>query len=128
MIGTTRREFSGCAAAALLVGTMSVTGKAEPMEEPYGLLGQLMAVPGKRSELIGYLLEGTKAMPGNLAYIVGEDLSDPDSVWITEVWRSKADHDASLSLPAVQQAIASARPLIAGFGTRAETRPVGYAP
>ena len=97
------------------------------MEELYGLVGQMMAVPGKRSELIGYLLEGTKEMPGNLAYIVGEDLGDPDSLWITEVWRSKADHEASLSLPAVQQAIARARPLIAGFGTRAEMRPVGYA-
>ena len=80
---------------------------------------------GKRTELVGYLLEGTQAMPGNLAYIVAEDLADPDSIWITEVWRSKSDHANCLSLPAVQQAIANARPLIAGVGTRAETRPVG---
>ena len=73
-----------------------------------------------------HLLEGTGAMPGNLAYIVAEDLSDPDVIWITEVWRSKADHANSLSLPAVRETIARARPLIAGAGTRAETRPVGF--
>lgn len=70
-------------------------------------------------------MEGTQAMPGNLAYIIAEDLADPDGIWITEVWRSKEDHAASLSLPSVQQAIAKGRPLIAGFGTRVETRPLG---
>ncbi|HEY6815917.1 MAG TPA: putative quinol monooxygenase [Croceibacterium sp.] len=95
------------------------------MDELYGLVGQMKAVPGKRAELVRFLLAGTGAMPGNLAYIVAEDLSDPDSIWITEVWRSKADHANSLSLPAVRETIAKARPLIAGFGTRVETRPVG---
>jgi hypothetical protein len=33
--------------------------------------------------------------------------------------------EASLSLPAVQAAIASARPMIAGFEDRTETEPVG---
>jgi quinol monooxygenase YgiN len=123
MIGATRREFAGGAAAALLVGGAA---SAVPAEELYGLVGELKAVPGKRAELVGYLLEGTRAMPGNLAYIVAEDLSDPDAIWITEVWRSKADHANSLSLPAVRETIAKARPLIAGAGTRVETRPVGF--
>lgn len=97
------------------------------MEETYGLIGQIMAVPGKREELIGYLLEGSREMPGNLAYLVAEDLENPDAVWVTEVWRTKTDHENSLSLPGVQATIARARPIIAGFGTRAETRPVGSA-
>jgi quinol monooxygenase YgiN len=121
----TRRQFAGGAAAALLVGVQG-TGKAEAVEDLYGLVGELKAVPGKRAELVGYLLEGSGAMPGNLAYIVAEDLSDPDAIWITEVWRSKADHANSLTLPAVRETIARARPLIAGAGTRAETRPVGF--
>ena len=50
---------------------------------------------------------------------------DADSIWITEVWDAKESHAASLSLPAVQQAIARARPLLAGFGERFETEPVG---
>ena len=127
MIGTTRREFAGSAAAALLAGSLGAAGRAVPATELYGVVGELKVAPGKRAELIAYLLEGTGEMPGNLAYIIAEDLSDPDSIWITEVWRSKADHANSLSLPAVRETIARARPLIAGAGTRVETRPVGFA-
>lgn len=120
-----RREFVGFSAAALLAACTTTTEGTGAMEELYGIVGQMKAAPGKRAELIGYLMEGTQAMPGNLAYIIAEDLADPDSIWITEVWRSKDDHAASLSLPSVQQAIAKGRPLIAGFGTRVETRPLG---
>lgn len=86
----------------------------------------MQAAPGKRAELVACLLEGSGGMPGNLAYIVAEDLADPDAIWITEVWRSKADHASSLTLPAVRQTIAKARPIIAGFGMQVETRPVGF--
>jgi len=34
-------------------------------------------------------------------------------------------HDASLSLPAVRDAIAKGRPLIAGFSNQVETVPLG---
>lgn len=50
---------------------------------------------------------------------------DPDALWITEVWDTQASHVASLVLPAVQRAIAKARPLIAGFSDRVVTTPVG---
>jgi len=63
-------------------------------------------------------------MPGNFAYIVGEDAENPDALWIVELWADKAAHAASLQLPAVQAAIAKGRPLIAGFGSRAEFKPV----
>lgn len=96
-----------------------------PEQPLYGLIGQMKAAPGKRDELIGYLLAGTGAMPGNLAYLIAKDATDADSIWITEVWTSQALHQASLALPAVQEAIAKARPIIAGFGTRIETIPVG---
>lgn len=122
----TRRQFAGGAAVALLAGSAGAAGKAETVEELYGLVGEMKAAPGKRAELVGHLLAGTGAMPGNLAYIVAEDLADPDAIWITEVWRSKQDHADSLMLPAVRETIARARPLIAGFGTRAEVRPVGF--
>lgn len=95
-----------------------------PGSEMFGVIGEMRAVPGKRDELINYLLAGTGAMPGNLAYLVAKDATNPDSIWITEVWRDRASHDASLTLPAVREAIASARPIIAGFGTRVETLPV----
>ena len=64
-------------------------------------------------------------MPGCLSYVVAKDPTDPDAIWITEVWDSQESHQASLSLLSVQQAIGRGRPLIAGFGEQFETEPVG---
>ena len=91
----------------------------------YGLIGKFTAVPGQRDALARILIDGTRDMPGCLGYVVASDASDPDGLWVTEVWDSKASHEASLQLPAVQAAIAEGRPLIAGFGERYETTPVG---
>ena len=91
----------------------------------YGLIGKIRSVPGQRDALAAILIQGTGAMPGCLSYVVAIDESEPDALWATEVWDSSASHRASLSLPAVQQAIAKAKPLIAGFGERFETRPIG---
>ena len=91
----------------------------------YGLIGKMRSTPGQRDQLASILLGGTTAMPGCLSYIVATDDSDPDALWITEVWNSAESHRASLALPDVQQAIAKGRPLIAGFGERFETVPIG---
>ena len=96
----------------------------EEADPQYGLLGQMMAQPGKRAELVAILSEGTGEMPGNIAYLIGEDSANPDAIWIVELWDSKEAHAASLKLPAVQDAIKRGRLLIAGFGTRAEFKPV----
>ena len=91
----------------------------------YGIIGKMIANDGKRDELIAILLDGTKDMPGCLSYVISKDMSDEDALWITEVWESPEKHTASLSLESVQQAIASGKPMIAGFGERFETAPVG---
>jgi quinol monooxygenase YgiN len=91
----------------------------------YGLIGKIVAAPGRRDELIDILVEGTTDMPGCLSYVVARDSSDDNSLWVTEVWRDMASHKASLSLPSVQAAISRARPLIQEFGERFETEPVG---
>lgn len=91
----------------------------------YGLIGKFKAQPGQRSALAAILLESVGDMPGCLSYIVAEDPTDGDALWITEAWDSRASHEASLSLPAVRAAITRARPLIAGFGERFETTPLG---
>ena len=91
----------------------------------YGLIGKMRTTPGQRDALLAILLEGTDAMPGCLSYVIAQDPLDVDAIWITEVWTDAASHKASLSLPAVQQAIAKARPLIAGFDSHVETVPVG---
>ena len=101
----------------------TTTMKATP--SMYGLIGKMRATPGQRDALIAILLEGTTAMPGCLAYIIAKDKQDADAIWITEAWDSQDNHKASLPLPSVQAAIKQARPLIAGFGERFETEPIG---
>lgn len=91
----------------------------------YGVIGKIKTTAAQRDALIAILIEGTSAMPGCLSYIVAKDPADAGAVWVTEVWESRASHQASLSLPSVQQAIARGRPLIAGFGERFLTEPVG---
>ena len=117
-----RRIILGGAAAML-----AWPGEVLAMEENhmFGMLGRMKAVAGKRDALLDILLDGSGAMPGCLSYIVAKDLADPDAIWITEAWDSKESHDASLKLPQVREAIAKARPLIAGFDSSAQTQPVG---
>jgi len=91
----------------------------------YGLIGKMTAAAGRRDELAAILLAGTSAMPGCLSYVIANDPADADALWITEVWDSRENHQASLTLPAVKEAIARGRPLIAGFSNRVETTPLG---
>ncbi len=91
----------------------------------HGLIGKVMAVPGERDALISILLEGVAGMPGCLSYVIAQDTTNQDLIWITEVWESKASHKASLSQPSVQEAISRGRPLIANFESSIATVPVG---
>jgi quinol monooxygenase YgiN len=90
----------------------------------YGLIGKMTAQAGKRDELVRILL-GVAEMPGCLSYIVCNDPTDANLIWITEAWESKGAHAASLSLPSVKDAITKARPLIAAMSAVAETTPIG---
>lgn len=91
----------------------------------YGLIGKIMATDGSRDELISILLDGTGEMPGCLSYVVARDPNDDNGIWITEVWTDAEKHGESLTLPSVKKAIERGRPLIAGFGERFETIPIG---
>lgn len=90
----------------------------------YGLIVKVTAVSGQRDALISVLMKGTGEMPGCISYIIAKDSGDEDAIWVTEIWDSKASHDASFSLPAVQQAIAQGKPLITVFGPPVVTMPV----
>ena len=121
MIG--RRAFVAATAGAAFL-PMEVFAMEEN-QAMHGLIGRMRARPGQRDALVAILLEGTGGMPGCLSYVVAKDPIDADAIWITEVWDSRASHDASLQIPAVQDAIRRARPLIAGFDNGQETIPLG---
>lgn len=118
-----RRAFVVSAAGLAFLPTEVFAMEEE--QAMHGLIGRMRAQPGQRDALLAILLEGTGSMPGCLSYVVAKDPVDADAIWITEVWNSRASHDASLQLPAVQDAIRRARPLIAGFDNGHETIPMG---
>lgn len=124
-----RRDFTRMSGAAIVAvvapGCANLAANLSGGSKMHGLIGKATCVPGKRDEFIGILLEGVAAMPGCLSYVVARDPTDPDAIWITEVWDSKGSHAASLQLPAVRAAIKRGRPLIAGFGAQTITEPVG---
>ena len=91
----------------------------------YGLIVKLTAVGGKREELIKLLTGAAVDMPGCFSYVVAKDAADENVIWVTEVWDSQASHDASLSLPAVKNAIPQSKARVAAFDRIAVTTPVG---
>lgn len=117
-----RRTFLAGTAAIIAAGPVAAERKGQSM---YGLIGKMTAQPGKRSALTEILVKGIVGMPGCVSYVVADDPTDADVIWITEVWESKEAHAASLQLPSVRDAITKGRPLIAGMERVAETAPVG---
>ena len=117
-----RRTALVSVAGAALAGNLT----GQPKVAMYGLIGKMKALPGKRDELASAVLARSSAMPGCLSYVVAKDPEDADALWVTEVWDSEASHKASLSLPAVNEAIAKGRPLIASFGEYHTTEPIGF--
>src|SRR5262245_14944370 len=94
----------------------------------FGLYGKMRATPGQRDALIAFLMQaadGLSTLDECYMYIINTDPTDPDGIWVTEVWRSQADHQASLTLEATKTLIAQARPLIAEFSQRIEVAPLG---
>ena len=125
VIRFSRRTLVATAAAGTLAFAApggATTGGGKDM---YGLIGRMRAVAGQREALIAILLDGVSGMPGCLSYVVARDPADAEAIWVTEVWDSRASHEASLSLPSVKDAIGRGKPLIAGFDQHIETVPVG---
>jgi quinol monooxygenase YgiN len=98
----------------------------EPMSR-FGFYGKIITHPGQRDALASILLKAAAAMqhiPGCELYIVNASATEPDTLWVTEVWSSQADHAASLASEEVKALIAEGRALIAG-GERIELTPLG---
>ena len=90
----------------------------------WGLIAKLAVLPGKRDEMIEILRESAAHMPGCVSYVVAKDAADENTLWVTEVWESMASHDASLSLPAVKNAIPQGKAVVSNFERIAVTSPV----
>lgn len=83
----------------------------------YAMYGKFKAHPGKGGELAAILLEAaeqSRTFDGCELYIVNAAAEDPDTIWVTELWRDEEAHDASLQNEGAGALIGRAMPLIAG--------------
>ena len=83
----------------------------------YGLYGKLKAQPGKGGKLAEILLQAAELMrsaKGCHLYVIGKEAQGDDTIWVSEIWDSKEDHDDSLKDDAVRQLIGRAMPLLDG--------------
>jgi mannose-6-phosphate isomerase-like protein (cupin superfamily) len=61
--------------------------------------GRSVARPGRGDDLARHLLAAAAELegdPGCELYLVNRQRDDPDTIWVTELWRSQADLDASI--------------------------------
>ncbi len=94
----------------------------------YGTFGKFIAQQGQRDALAAVLLEAAELLRGASGceiYIVSSSESEPDAVWVSEMWSSREEHAASLAREDVRALIGHGRPLIAGIGERFEVIPLG---
>jgi quinol monooxygenase YgiN len=81
----------------------------------YFLHGSLVAKPNSQKELTQIMIQASKLMKtanGCELYIVSTDPADTQTVWITEIWTTKQDHENSLSATGVRELISKAIPLL----------------
>lgn len=90
----------------------------------YGLIVKLTVLPGMREKMVSILKASASYMPGCLSYVVAEDSTDQNVLWVTEVWDSQASHDASLSLAAVKNAVPQSKAIVSNFERISVTNPV----
>lgn len=83
----------------------------------YLLHGKLTAKPDFADQLAGILIDASKLVStakGCNLYLINKDKDDVSSIWITEVWDSKEDHDNSLKDESVRELISKAIPILDG--------------
>jgi quinol monooxygenase YgiN len=93
----------------------------------YGYIGSMRARPGCRDAVIEILLSGADGLraAGCQMYAVCIAPDDADVIWVSEIWDSAKQHDASLALPEARAAIAKALPMLTGELTRQQLSVIG---
>ena len=92
-----------------------------------GRYAKLTAKPGQGDALAEHLLEAAsqlESLPGCEMYVVNRVPGEPETVWVTEIWRSQADVDASREQEGARERIAEVMPLLDGRPELIETTPV----
>jgi quinol monooxygenase YgiN len=89
---------------------------------------QLKAREGQRDALVEHMLGAAQLLvdvPGCELYVINTSAADADAVWVTEVWSTQAELDASLTIESVKASVEQVVPLLAGPPDRIDILPVG---
>ena len=89
----------------------------------YLLHGKLTAKAEHRDELATILIEASKLVStaqGCKLYVVGISKDESNSVFVTEIWDSKEDHDNSLKVEGVRELIMKAMPILDGMPAKGQ--------
>jgi quinol monooxygenase YgiN len=87
--------------------------------------------PGRGEELAGLLVRAAESLrdtPGCELYVVNRSATDPDEIWVTELWLNQASVDASLEQLATEEGraqIAEVMALAQGPPERIDLEPLG---
>ncbi|MFZ3588513.1 putative quinol monooxygenase [Bacillus sp. DJP31] len=84
----------------------------------FGLYGKILAKEGERDALVDILLDAASSLQeleDCELYIVNVSDTEPNTVWVYEVWSDQNAHQASLTLESTQTLIKRAKPIIAGM-------------
>ena len=88
----------------------------------YLLQGSLVAKTGEREKLTEIMKRASTLMlekaKGCELYAVGHCEGDENTVYITEIWATKEDHEASLAVEGVRELIGEAMPILAEMPTK----------
>ncbi len=96
--------------------------------EPFGIYTKFQTAPECREELVAILLRAAEAVSGAdgcRLFIVNRDSADDSATWVTELWDSREQHQASLELPGSTALIEKALPLLAARPEQIQLVPVG---
>lgn len=118
-------SFKTYIAALLFLGLTACAPAAQnphidSQPETFTLIGKITTTEGNREEFIA-LLSNVLAQTNCISCSVLADKSDPNVVWVAEVWPSKAAHEEALLAPEVQATIKKGRPMIVSMERMADT-------
>jgi quinol monooxygenase YgiN/mannose-6-phosphate isomerase-like protein (cupin superfamily) len=87
-----------------------------------------IAKPGQGDALADALLgvaETLEAAPGCLLYIINRSPTEPETVWVTELWRSREDLEAALKLESARALMPEVMELVEGPFEQIDLEPLG---
>lgn len=94
------------------------------MLKKFGMQAVITSQKEKGEELANILLDAAKILSTNKdceVYLIQQSATEPEKIYVSEVWKNEQAHKASLTNPAVREVITRAMPLIAAMNASSTT-------